>query len=120
MSLPKLKPILNKYYLSSFLKSKKRKKVEWILEPLGKPVALEGLDGIDTFILKETKPDGSYWRISEAYTGFRLYYSAIPETKSDAMYNVLADMRIKKITKKKLENLINAKIALYGLSPRYQ
>jgi len=120
MSLTKLKPTNKNYYLSSFLKSKSRKKVQWVVEPLAKPVALEGFEGYDIFILKESKTDGAYWRITEAYSGFRLYMSSEPESKADALHNVLADMRIKKINKKKLENLINTKVAIYGLSPRYQ
>lgn len=120
MSLEKIKPIINKFYLGSFLKSKSLKKIEFVHEPLAKPIELSGYEGIDLWILKEIKPDGSYWRISESYTGFRVYYSFEPESKSEAIQNVLADMNCKKITKKKLINLISSNIPKWGLSPRFE
>lgn len=107
----------NQYFHSSFKKD--RNNPEWISKPLSKPIEIEGYEDVDISIIKETKADGTYWRISENYTGFRLYVSIFPETKADAIENLKADMRIKKISKAKMLKLIQANIDKWGYSPRY-
>lgn len=117
MDLSELTVKINKYYILSFLKEKKGK---WVSESLGKKITIPTLEKFDIFIVKVSKNKGLYWRISESYTGFRLYKSDFPESQKEAISNLLTDMKIKKIDESKFVNLINKNIKTYGLSPRYK
>jgi len=118
--MSKLIPITNEFYFSSF-KNGIDKKPEWVHEPLAQPIKIPTLENVDLFLIEEGNGNGlKYWNISEGYAGFRLYKSYDPETKQDAINNLLADMAIKKITAVRVKELINKNVQKYGLSPRYK
>lgn len=116
----KLVPIEQKYYFSNFENDKTLTKPQWELQLTAKPIALSGYEEIDLFILKSEHDDGVYWNISDGYTGSRLYKSQNPESKADAISNLVVKCVINKMTPDKLKKKINEYVMQFGLSPRYK
>lgn len=112
--------VINKYYLGSFTNYPSFDSIEYVVEDRALPIVINGFEDIDMWILKENRDGGSYWRISESYCGFGLYYSTEPETKMTAIKNLLNDMSNKNITLDVLKKMINKNVKKWGLSPRYK
>lgn len=117
--IAELEVIDSKYYtLNQFsVKGKQEKTFNFVYAPRAQALGISGFEVFDFFSVKEN--DGK-WIVSEATTGKMVYRSEKPEAKILAIANTVSFLKKKVKNAEGLWKVVNEKLNIYGLSPRYR